>query len=43
MIKNNRTNLVATFGMLLQKLEAEIEFSNEIAARALAQCPGRRR
>ena len=43
MIDNNPTNLVAAFEMLLEELEAEIEFSNKMAARALAQCPGRRR
>ena len=43
MIENNLTNLVAAFEMALEEIEAEIEFTNKVGARALAQCPGRNR
>ncbi|MHB8897346.1 MAG: winged helix-turn-helix domain-containing protein [Thermoguttaceae bacterium] len=34
MIENNPTNLVAAFEMLLEEIEAEIEFTNKVGARA---------
>lgn len=34
MIENNPTNLVAAFEMLLEEIEAEIEFTNKVGSRA---------
>ena len=34
MIENNPTNLVAAFEMLLEEIEAEIEFTGKVGARA---------
>ena len=46
MIQNNPTNLVAAFEMLLEEIEAEIEFTNKVALApskpATTTGPGRR-
>lgn len=38
MIENNPTNLVAALEMPLEEIEAEIEFTNKVGARAFEAC-----
>ena len=43
MIESNPRNLVAAFEMLLEEIDAEIQFADKIGTWALHQCPGRLR